>query len=265
MQKLPKALLLAGFMGLLGYQGVALAQAPAVAPEPAKAPEPTPEHTFTGKVALYTEYEYRGISQTSEKPAGQLNLDYAHSSGIYVGTFLSNIKWLKDTAEVNGFTTSANLEWDIYAGYKFEVVKDWTLDLGYLRYEYPSSGAFNPKPNTDEFYAGITYGPVTFKWSYAVSDTFGVPNSKGSDYAELTLAYPLMDKVTLNGVLGHQNYKHNSQLSYTVWKLGATYDFGNGFNVGAYYKGTDAEESLYTVKGKDWSKDRLVAFVSYSF
>ena len=76
----------------------------------ASAREPTPEHSFTGKVALYTEYEYRGISQTSEKPAGQLNLDYAHASGIYVGTFLSNIKWLKDTAEVNGFTTSANLE-----------------------------------------------------------------------------------------------------------------------------------------------------------
>ena len=46
MQKLPKALLVAGFTGLLGYQGVALAQAPA--------PEPTPVHSFTGKVALYT-------------------------------------------------------------------------------------------------------------------------------------------------------------------------------------------------------------------
>jgi len=264
MQKLPKALLLAGFTGLLGFQGAAFAQTPP-APAPAPAPEPTPEHSFTGKVALYSEYEYRGISQTSEKPAGQLNLDYAHSSGLYIGTFVSNIKWLKDTAEVNGFTTSANIEWDIYGGYKFEVVKDWTLDLGYLRYEYPSSSEFHPKPNTDEFYAGITYGPATLKYSYAVSDTFGVPNSKGSDYIELTVNYPIVDKVTLNAVLGHQNYKNNSQLSYTVYKLGATYDFGNGFNVGAYYKGTDAEEALYTVKGKDWGKDRLVAFVSYSF
>ena len=43
----------------------------------------TPEHSFTGKVGLYSEYEYRGISQTSEKPALQLNLDYAHRSGFY--------------------------------------------------------------------------------------------------------------------------------------------------------------------------------------
>lgn len=234
--------------------------------------EDAPEHSFTGKVGLFTEYEYRGISQTSEKPALQLNLDYAHRSGLYVGTFLSNIKWLKDTAEVNGFSTKANVEWDIYGGYKFEVVKDWTLDVGYLRYEYPRSGEFSPKPNTDEVYAGVSYGPATLKYSYSFNDTFGVPDSKGSDYLELSVNYPVIDKVTLNGVLGHQRYKgtqihgfHNGDLSYTVWKLGATYDFGSGWNAGAYYKGTDAESAAYTVKGKDWSKDRLVAFVTYSF
>jgi len=260
MRKLPKALLLAGVGVLPFLPGAALG-------------EETPEHSFTGKVALYSEYEYRGISQTSEKPALQLNLDYAHKSGLYIGTFLSNIKWLKDTAEVNGFTTDANIEWDIYGGYKWEFVKDWTLDVGYLRYEYPSSGAFDPKPNTDEVYAGVSYGPATLKYSYSINNTFGVPDSKGSDYIELSVNYPVIDKVTLNGVLGHQRYKvtqihaglHNGDLSYTVWKIGATYDFGGGFNAGAYYKGTDAEESLYTVKGKDWSKDRLVAFVSYSF
>ena len=251
MQKLPKALLIAGVAGVPFIPGTALAQ---------ESP-----HSFTGKVALYSEYEYRGISQTSEKPALQLTLDYAHKSGFYLGTFVTNIKWLEDTAEVNGFSSNANIEWDIYGGYKFEVAKDWLLDLGYLRYEYPSSGGFNPKPNTDEFYVGVTYGPATLKYSYAVSDTFGVPNSKGSDYIELAVNYPVIDKVTLNAILGHQNFKNNSHLSYTVWKLGATYDFGNGFNAGAYYKGTDGEEALWTVKGKDWSKDRLVAFVSYSF
>ena len=58
----------------------------------AEDPPAPPASPFTGKVGLYTEYEYRGISQTSEKPALQLNLDYAHSSGFYIGTFESNIK-----------------------------------------------------------------------------------------------------------------------------------------------------------------------------
>ncbi len=258
MRKPPQALAAFAFVGLAAFPGIAMA---------ADSP-----HSFTGKVALYSEYEYRGISQTSEKPALQLNLDYAHASGFYAGTFISNIKWLKDAAEAGGFSTDAKIEWDIYAGYKFEVVKDWTLDVGYLRYEYPSSGAFNPKPNTDEVYAGVTYGPVSVKYSYSLNDTFGVPESEGSDFLEANLAYPIVDKLTLTGHVGHQRYKgtqahgfHNGDLSYTVWKLGGVYDFGNGLNAGAYVKGTDAEGALYTIKGKDWSKDRLVAFVSYSF
>ena len=251
MQKLPKALLLAGLAGL-----------PLLPGEASAADSP---HSFTGKVAVYSEYEYRGISQTSEKPALQLNLDYAHASGFYVGTFLTNITWLKDTASANGFSSNANLEWDIYAGYKFAVAKDWTLDVGYLRYEYPSSGAFSPKPNTDEVYVGISYGPATVKYSHSINDTFGVPNSKGSDYLELAINHPITEKITLNAVFGHQKFKNNGFLSYSVWKLGATYDFGRGFNAGAYVKGTDAESAAYTIKGKDWSKERLVAFVSYTF
>jgi uncharacterized protein (TIGR02001 family) len=234
------------------------------APAPAA---PPPVHSFTGKLALCSEYEYRGISQTSEKPALQLNLDYAHISGFYIGTFVSNIKWLKDTAEVNGFSTGANIEWDIYGGYRHEVAPDTTIDVGYLRYEYPSSGEFNPMPNTDEVYAGVTWKWLNVKYSYSINNTFGVPNSKGSDYLEANVAYPIpgYEKVTLTGTLAHQRYEHNGNLSYTVWKAGAAYDLGSGFNVGPYYKGTNAEEAAYTVKGRDWSKDRLVAFVSYSF
>src|SRR5258706_15278031 len=115
MQKLPKVLFLAGLAGLPFVSGVARAE------------DPPPEHSFTGKVALYTEYEYRGISQTSEKLAGQLNLDYAHSSGLYAGTFLSNIKWLKDTAQAGRFFNKANNQGDIHGGEKFKVLNDATL------------------------------------------------------------------------------------------------------------------------------------------
>jgi uncharacterized protein (TIGR02001 family) len=262
MEKLPKALLLAGVAGLFAVSGAALAQ---TAPSPT--PPETPEHTFTGRAALYSEYEYRGISQTSEKPAVQLNLDYAHASGFYVGTFLSNIKWLEDTAEANGFHTDANIEWDIYLGYRKEIFKDVTLDVGYLRYEYPNSGAFNPRPNTDEAYIGATWKFLNVKYSHSFNNTFGVPDSKGSYFIEGNIAYPLpmLEKLTITGNVGYQKYKNNNQLSYTVWKAGAVYDFGQGITAGAYYKGTDAESGLYTVKGKDWSKDRLVAFVAYSF
>lgn len=257
MRNLPKALAAAGLLAASMTAPQAFAQAAAPAAEPAS--------SLAIKLSAYTEYEYRGISQTSEKLAGQLNVDWSHPSGFYLGTFVSNIKWLKDAAEVGGFSTSAKIEWDIFGGYKFEVVKDVTLDVGYLRYEYPSSGAFNPKPNTDEIYIGASYGPVSVKYSYSVNDTFGVVNSEGSDFIEANLAYPLTEKLTLTGHVGHQKYKNNKPLDYTVYKLGVSYDAGDGWNVGGYYKDTDAESALYTYKGKDWGKGRLVAFVSKTF
>jgi hypothetical protein len=102
-----------------------------------------------------------------------------------------------------------------------------------------------------------------------------VPESKGSDYIELALNQPLIkDKLTLNAILGHQRYKgtqplagnfDNGQFDYTVWKIGGTWDFGKGWTAGAYYKGTDADPAYFTFKGKDWSRDRLVGFVAYTF
>ncbi len=264
MQKLPKSLLAAGLASLPFVATLAHAQAAAPAAE-------TPPYTLTGKAALYSEYEYRGIAQSSQNPALQGTLDFAHSSGFYLGTFVTNIKWLKDTAEVGGFSTNAKIEWDIYGGYKFEVAKDWTLDVGYLRYEYPSSSAFNPKPNTDEAYVGVSYGPVTVKYSYSFNDTFGVPNSDGSQYIELAANPQITDKLTFNGILGYQKYAgrngsfDNNDLSYAVYKLGLTYDIGSGWNAGGYWKNTTADSNLYTYKGKDWGASRIVAFVTYSF
>ena len=287
MKKLVPHMVPAALAGLLSLsiastQTLAQSTAPAAAPAPA---EPTPEHTFVPKISLYSEYEYRGITQTSEKPALQLNLDYSHSSGFYLGAFLSNITWIRDTKKVveqgtprgstvNGST--GNVELDLFGGYKFEVVKDITVDIGYLRYEYIGSDALSvttgrvvtaalAKPNTNEVYIGLSGGPFSAKYSYSTGDTFGVINSKGSTFAELNWAQEIMPKLTLNAQIARQTYKNNGGFTYTVYKAGGTYDIGDGWNAGAYFKTTNAVEANYTYLGKDWSKGRLVAFVSKSF
>ncbi len=232
---------------------------------------------LTGRLAAYSEYEYRGIGQTAEKPALQLNLDWAGPSGLYLGTFASNVKWLDDTAEVLGLSNDAKIEVDVYGGWRHEVLPGWTLDLGALRYVYPSSRAFGAaldKPDTTELYAGVSWGPATLKYSRATTTLFGVPDSKGSDYLELALNAPVWEKLTLNLLAGRQRYKgsqpasgnfDNSLFDYTVWKAGGTWDFGRGLSVGAYVKGTDAEPAYFTLKGRDASRDRFVAFAAWSF
>ncbi len=240
----------------------------------APAEAPTPEHTFVPKISLYSEYEYRGISQTSEKPALQLNLDYSHASGFYLGAFITNIKWLKDYKDLGYVKDSSPVEIDLFGGYKFDVVKDVTLDVGFLHYDYPGAKAIAkyPKPNTNEIYIGATYSFFNVKYSYSTGGTFGVPISKGSSFIELNYSQEIIPKLTVMAQLAKQKYKgsfegfnNDRELTYTVYKVGGSYDLGDGWTAGGYYKDTDAKAVNYTVKGRDWSKGRLVAFVSKSF
>src|SRR3954463_3838966 len=73
-----------------------LAPATGLAGEGEAAPAPTPEHNFTGNVGLFSQYIFRGLTQTDRNPAVQGGFDYAHKSGFYAGTWASNISWLRD-------------------------------------------------------------------------------------------------------------------------------------------------------------------------
>src|SRR5437762_3247023 len=57
---------------------------------------PQPEHTITGNVGLFSQYIFRGLTQTNENPALQGGFDYAHISGLYAGVWGSNISWISD-------------------------------------------------------------------------------------------------------------------------------------------------------------------------
>ena len=248
--------------------------APGTAPPAAGAPAPAapePNYTFTGNVGIYSQYVFRGVSQTNEKPALQGGLDLAHKSGLYVGTWGSNISWLSD----GNPNVSSSLEWDIYGGYKGTLYGDFGYDVGLLYYYYPGTfpGGGYTKPNTLEGYAGLTWKFLSVKYSYSLdSKTFGVPNSRGSDYIDLTANYDLVDKVndyigkvTLTGHVGHQRYKHSNALNYTDWKVGASAEV-LGVTAGLFVTGTDANDSLYTnAFGKRIADTQVVGFVQKTF
>ena len=67
------------------------------APQP---PEAKPDYTITGNFGIYSQYIFRGLTQTDQKPAFQGGFDYAHTNGIYLGTWGSNISWLHDAGVV---------------------------------------------------------------------------------------------------------------------------------------------------------------------
>jgi uncharacterized protein (TIGR02001 family) len=229
----------------------------------AKAPEP--DYTLSYNVGAVTEYRYRGISQSRMDPALQGGVDFAHKSGFYLGAWASTIKWIKDAGATDGST-----ELDLYGGYKGEISKDLTYDVGYLRYEYVSNKLGNvpgfANANTDELYGALTFGPVTAKYSHSFSNLFGFIDSKNSGYLDLSASFDLGNGYSVVPHVGHQRIKNNSAFSYTDYSVTLGKDFGNGVSASAAVVGTDADKALYyTPAGKFTGRTGLVLGVKYSF
>jgi uncharacterized protein (TIGR02001 family) len=268
MRNASKALLLAGITSAAFTASVAHAQA-AAAPA-------TPEHTLTANAGLFSEYIFRGISQTAGKPALQGGFDYAHSSGFYLGTWASNASWLQDF----GLYSRSSLEWDFYGGYKGSFADDFSYDVGLLYYYYP--GTAYPgvtKADTFEGYVGVGWKWLSAKFSYNFKDYFGAkPIGEGTDgtwYLDLSAAYPLGDSgVTLSAHYGILDVNNDgsgaTEASYEDWRIGLAYTIPDGFmkgvEVGAYYSGNNATEAFYTdLTGYNTAKDRGVIYLKKTF
>lgn len=227
----------------------------AAAEPPAAATSASP---LSANLAVVSDYRFRGLSQSFRRPALQGGFDYAHPSGFYVGNWNSSVSG-------NQYNNGAGLEMDFYGGYKFEPVKDVSADVGLLYYAYPgaSIGSSGEKYNNGELYFGFGYRWFAAKYSYGLTDFFGLNarsggangGSKGSGYLDLNANFPIAEKTTLTLHAGHQTVRHYGQLNYADYKLGVARDLGFA-TLGLAVIGTNADRALYTVTdGAGNSKD----------
>ena len=204
---------------------------------------------WRANLALVSDYRFRGLSQSFRQPALQGGFDYVAPSGWYLGNWNSSVSG-------NQYNNGAGLEMDFYGGYKFEPVKDVTADLGLLYYLYPgaSIGSSGEKYNNGELYVGLGYRWFSAKYSYGLTDFFGLNagsggangGSRGSGYLDLSANFEIAEKTTLNLHAGHQTVKNYGQLNYTDYKIGVARDFGFA-TLGLAVIGTNADHALYTV------------------
>lgn len=231
----------------------------------AQADDVKPDNDVSFNAAVTSDYRYRGISQTRLQPAVQGGADYTNNpTGLYAGTWLSTIKWTKDAGG------GGDVEWDIYAGKRGEIVKDISYDVGVLTYVYPSNGLSGVpgfvSANTTELYGQLGYGPAYIKYSHALTNLFGFVDSKHSGYLDIGANIDVGNGVSANLHAGHQDVKHASAASYTDWKLGVTKDFGVVTGALAVL-GTDAGKLAYAspANGKFLGKTALLLTISKTF
>lgn len=265
MKKLAYALVLTG---LVAMPAIAMAE-----------DEAASSHTLAANVSLTSNYVFRGISQTGGEPAIQGGFDYTHSSGLYLGTWGSNVGWLTD---FQGYK-SGSMELDLYGGYR-NSIGPVNYDVGAIRYMYPGSKNADtdalPGAWTSEIYGSLGWKWFTVKYSHYLSDSvFGVgPNANGSYYLDLSGSLPVGETgLTLGAHWGTFNFKNDNEYAavtpdYDDWKVSATYDMGklskvtSGVTLGVAYTDTNAEKGFWTdANGEFLGKDTTTVWVSKAF
>jgi len=233
---------------------------------------------ISGNVTMASDYVFRGASQTDNQMALQGGFDYAHDSGLYVGTWASNVD--ADFFNSDG-GHDPQLEVDLYGGYSSEFM-GFGYDVGYLRYQYPGF----TDAGTNEWYASGSYstgdyGDFSLSVNYSPTLNFWASDQSGwywkAGYDTTLPWYEI-------GVSAHVGYstgdafdvdasdiaKGDSGLSdsYTDWSIGVSKSVF-GVDLGITY--TDLTDlKAYNSSGvkekcnDDWCDSKVVFSISKS-
>ena len=235
-----------------------------------KAPEP--EFAISGNFALVTDYRFRGVSQSNEEPAAQGGFDLTHRSGLYLGTWASNVsQWAN---------TGGSMEIDVYGGFRGTLpTGEIGYDVGLIEYIYPGNTAA-PKQGTTEWFVGVSKGPFSYKFYRSSGNWFGNPGSSGSTYHDLNAAYGLNDQITITAHAGRQDVKGTTAPSpdFTDYSIGVSIALPDSYTIGLKFTTVDLKSTgagasggffhtgtSSTPNNLDLTKDAIVLSLSKTF
>jgi len=241
------------------------------------APAAAPEHVVSYNVGVTTDYVFRGISQSRNKPAVSAGVDYSHTpTGLYLGTWASTISWIADSYADSVNTAGRGTtpyEVDFYGGIKGDMAAGLNYDVGAIYYMYPNHKLGKaPDANTLEVYGKIGYGPVYLKGSYALGDAIFVSDKAGSYYIDLGGDFPLAEGLVANAHYGMWRFQNGgaapaaSDYNYSDWKLGITKDLGNGLSGALAATGTNAKKGPWNFNNTGYLGDsKVIATLTKAF
>jgi len=225
--------------------------------------------TLTTTATYASDYLFRGISQTRSRMAYQGTTEAVHSSGVYVGAFISNVNF-------QGF--DARQEIDVYGGYRFTIA-DFNFDFGGIGYLYPGynrpPGGVSPVLDYAEIYAKVTreIGPVNFLAAVNFSPNYfgrsgtGVYVEGGADWK--TGVWDL----TVGGRVAYQWIQRNTVFGtpdYAWWSIAVSREFTVP-NIGTlvasvgYYDTSIRRSDCIFGTSQDICAARALASISFRF
>ena len=90
------------------------------------------EISYSANLGFMSDYMYRGVHQSSSSAMGGFDIEYGN---FYIGT------WFADLQEGGwGDGSHRGFEYDVYAGFGFDVTDSVSAYLGYTIYRYTDKG-----------------------------------------------------------------------------------------------------------------------------
>ena len=156
------------------------------------------EISYSANLGFMSDYMYRGIHQSSSSAMGGFDIEYG---SFYLGT------WFADLQE-DGWVAGSHrgFEYDVYAGFGFDLTDSISASLGYTIYRYTDKGASAFDDDYDEVNVGLGYAisdNASIAIDYAIGENTATDQSE-TDYDVLTISVDYMGMYALFGTWGVQ-------------------------------------------------------------
>jgi uncharacterized protein (TIGR02001 family) len=215
---------------------------------------PFDKDNFSANIAFTSNYIFRGLSLSANKPAVQGGFDWAYN-GFYVGTWGSSIKAVEDES----------VELDYYAGYTGEI-GGFTYSADFIYYDYPGdNGTFDNEAKHDNDLAYYEYGgSVGYNFGGDLEPTIGLSILHSPDFfgeTGSTTAYEGSVGVALpwwglsaSALYGRQDLDKKYQVvgGYDYWGASLSKTVGK-FDLTASWADTDHDGEKF-VSGTDTNR-----------
>ena len=213
--------------------------------------------SFSANVTLATEYRFRGVALTDGNMATQGGFDFSHDSGLYVGTWASNLD--EDTV---GYGSA---ELDIYGGWSGDLTDGFGINVGAIAYVYPDAGP--GEFDYYEVYGSTTFGLGPASLTAGVAYAFEQESLGGTDnfyvYSDLGVGIP-GTPLTATGHIGYTDgfLTFTEDSNAIDWSVGVEAAFGP-LTASVAYVGVEGDP-LIDPNGT-FTDDAVVASITASF
>jgi uncharacterized protein (TIGR02001 family) len=186
-------------------------------------------------VGVTSNYIWRGVSQTDDAAAVSGGLDWSGASGLYAGTWVSNVDF--------GACCETSYELDLYGGFANQV-GDFGYDLGLIYYTYDDANFLElALSGSWQFLsAGLNYTLSSDVEDTAAAETF----IEGDLYYYAGVSFDLPEDFSAGLTIGSYSFEddgvNNADFDYTHYQADLTKSAGDFGDVTLSLSDTDLDD-----------------------